>query len=148
MSDNLYGTTHINSVEELGNSSTILELFTLDDVLRGPSEKIQEFCESEEAKILMEKQVLNKPTIIRMSKASDLKRRIKLISYRLAKDANDPMWTKLVKHQKAKKEFAQKILDKYGKKAERAAKIAQKAYIKKAKSVQATAAEKKAQAAN
>jgi hypothetical protein len=65
----------------------------------------------------------------------------------MAKDANDPLWAKLVKFKKLKKEYAQKILNKYGKKAERAAKIAQKNYIKKARSLQATAAEQKAQAA-
>lgn len=144
MSD-LYGTAHIASAEEIANSKAIMELFTIDDVLRGTTEDIQKFCESEEAQILIEKQVLNKPTLHRLSKTDDLKRRIKLISYQMAKDANDPMWAKLVKYQKLKKEYAQKILNKYGKKAERAAKIAQKNYIKNAKKVQATAAEQKAQ---
>lgn len=147
MSD-LYGTAHVNSAEEIANSNTIMELFIVDDVLRGTTEDITNFCESAEAQILIEKQVLNKPTLHRLSKQDDLKRRIKLISYQLAKDSKDPLWAKLVKYQSLKKQYAQKILDKYGKKAERAAKIAQKAYIKKAKSVQATAAEKKAQAAN
>ena len=39
------------------------------------------------------------------------------------------------------------ILKKYNKKAEKIAKIAQKEYIKKARSAKATASEKKAQAA-
>lgn len=143
----LYGTTHISSVEEVANDDRLMGMFIVDDVLRGTQGDIKKFCESEEAKILVEKQVLNKPTLHRLSKQDDLKRRIKLISYQMAKDANDPLWAKLVKFQKLKKEYAQKILNKYGKKAERAAKIAQKNYIKKARSLQATAAEQKAQAA-
>ena len=98
-------------------------------------------------KILVEKQVLNKPTLYRLSKEDDLRRRIKLTAYQLAKDAGDPLWTKLLKYQGLKKQFSNKILNKYAKKAERIAKIAQKNYIKNARSVKATAAEKKAQAA-
>jgi hypothetical protein len=146
MSD-LYGTAHVASAEEIANSKAIMELFTIDDILQGSSEQIKEFCESPEAQILVEKQVLNKPTLHRLSKQDDLKRRIKLASYQMAKDANDPLWAKLVKYQGLKKQYAQKVLNKYGKKAERVAKIAQKNYIKSAKSVQATAAEKKAMSA-
>ena len=143
----LYGTSHLTDIEEMANSDAIFEMFVVDDVLRGTQEEIQKFCESEEAKILVEKQVLNKPTLHRLSKADDLKRRVKLISYQMAKEANDPLFTKLVKYQKLKKESAQKILNKYGKRAERVAKMAQKNYIKKAKSMQATPQEKKAQQA-
>lgn len=146
MSD-LYGTAHVASAEEIANSRAIMELFTIDDILQGSSEQIREFCESPEAQILVEKQVLNKPTLHRLSAKDDLKRRIKLASYQMAKDNKDPLWDKLVKYQTLKKQYAQKILNKYGKKAERVAKIAQKNYIKNAKKVQATAAEKKAQAA-
>lgn len=142
---NLYGANHISSIDEVANSDSILELFIIDDVIRGTQEEISRFCESEEAQILIEKQVLNKPTLHRLSKQDDLKRRVKLISYQLAKDAKDPLWDKLVKFQGMKKQYAQKILNKYGKKAERAAKIAQKNYIQKSKKVQATAAEQKAQ---
>ena len=130
---NLYGTSQIASVEEIGNSDALFEAFLIDDIMRGSSDDIKNFCESEEAQILVEKQVLNKPTIHRMSKADDYKRRVKLASYQLAKDANDPLWTKLVKYQKLKKEFAYKILTKYG---------------KKAKSVKATASERRAQSAH
>ena len=144
---NLYGTTHIASIEEAANSNSLLELYLVDDILKGTSEEIKNFCESEEAQILIEKQVLNKPTLHRLSKEDDLKRRVKLTSYQLAKDSNDPNWNKLVKYQKLRKQYAQNILNKYGNKAERIAKIAQKNYIKTARSVQATAQEKKAQSA-
>ena len=143
----LYGTSHISSIEEMAADENLLELFLVDDVLRGSSDEIHAFCESEEAQILIEKQVLNKPTLHRLSKADDLKRRTKLAAYVLAKNANDPNWTKLVKYQSLKKQAATKILQKYGKKGERIAKAAQKDYIKTARSLQATAAERKAQSA-
>ena len=141
----LYGANPISSLEEMANDDALLELFIIDDVLRGNQEQVKNFCESEEAKILMEKQVLNKPTLHRLSKQDDLKRRVKLMAYQLAKINKDPLWAKLVKYQGFKKDTAQKILNKYGAKAERMAKLAQKNYIAKAKKVQATAAEQKAQ---
>ena len=144
---NLYGASQISSIDEAAVSNEILELFLIDDVLRGTQEDIKQFCESAEAQILMEKQVLNKPTLHRLSKEDDLKSRIKLISYQLVKESNDPNWAKLVKYQGLKKKYATMILKKYNKKAEKIAKIAQKEYIKKARSAKATASEKKAQAA-
>jgi len=144
---NLYGTTQITSVDEMAQRDEIIECLLVDDVLQGSSEDIKKFCESAEAQVLVEKQVLNKPTLIRMSKEGDYNRRVKLICYTLAKNANDPLWAKLVKFQKAKKEYSQKIYDKYCTKAARIAKASQKEYIKKAKAAQATAEEKKAQAA-
>lgn len=143
----LYGTSLVTSVEEMANSNALLELFYVDDILRGTSEEIKEFCESEEAQVLVEKQVLNKPTLHRLSKIDDLKRRQKLAAYMLASSNNDPLFAKLVKYQKLKKEYSNKILKKYGNKALRIAKMNQKDYIKKARAVKATAEERKAQSA-
>jgi hypothetical protein len=129
----LYGAKPIDNIEKIGNSREILEAFFVDDIIRMPSDDIKTFCESEEAKILVEKAVLTKPTMMRLDKKSDAMRRTKLIAYQLAKENNDPNWAKLVKATKAKKMYKNKILTKYGKKAERVAKIAQKNYIKNAK---------------
>lgn len=142
----LYGTEAVQKLDDYAKSTAVYELFMLDDIINNSStQEIKEFCESQQAQILVEKQVLNKPTLHRLSKEDDLKRRIKLICYRLAKEAGDPLWTKLVKYQKLKKSTAQAILNKYGTKAERIAKVAQKEYIKKAKKMKATAEEQKAQ---
>lgn len=144
----LYSSTaHILSDSDIANSDQVMEMFLAEDILRGSDEEIKTFCESEEAQILVEKNMLKKNTLVRISKAHDLKRRTKLIAYRLAKEANSPLWAKLVKYHKLKKEMASEILDKFGPKAERIAKEAQKAYIKKTASVKATAAEQKAMAA-
>ena len=138
----LYGTEQITSMESVANSDHILEMFIVDDVLHGTSDQIHEFVESEQAKVLQERNVLKRPTLVRLSKKDDEKRRIKLIAYQLAKDANDPEWTKLEKYQKLRKESINKIMRKYGSKAQRMAKIAQKNYIKTAKKLPATKMDK------
>ena len=143
----LYGTSHVTSVEEMAQSNALMELYLVDDVLRGTSEEIKEFCESTEAQVLVEKQVLNTSTLHRLSKADDLKRRTKIAAYMLAKANNDPNFTKLVKYQKLKKQYSNAILKRYASKAARIAKLNQKEYIKNARSMKATKEEIKAQQA-
>ena len=139
----LFGTDALVSMEEAAKSDRILEMFFVDDLLRQSSDQIREFCESEEAKILQEKAVLKKPTMMRLSKEDDAKRRVKLMAYQLAKEANDPEWTKLKKYTALRKESIAKIMKKYGSKAERMAKIAQKNYIATAQKVSNNTSEKK-----
>lgn len=137
----LYGSNLVSSMEKIANSDAVLEMLLVDDILRGTSAQIKEFCESEEAKILQEKAVLKKPTMMRLGKADDEKRRIKLMAYQLAKEAGDPQWEKLKMYTAKRKECIAKIMQKYGTKAERMAKIAQKNYIATAKKI--TAADEK-----
>lgn len=138
----LYGTSHIASIEEAAKDSELLELYLIDDVLRGTSEQIAQFCESEEAAILVERGVLKKNALVRMNTLeSDFNRRVKLTCYQLAKLAKDPNFDKLVKFSRLKKEYATKLLTKYGPKAARIAKLAQKEYIKKARAASASGAD-------
>ena len=131
---NLYGTSQITSIEEMANSEELQRLFLLDDILGESAEDIQAFVESEEGKVLMEKKALDKKIVDRATvRMMDLHKRIVLTSFLMAKQAKDPNWAKLVKATKAKKMYKNKILTKYGKKAERVAKIAQKKYIKNSK---------------
>lgn len=125
----LYGTSPLTSMEEMANSKEVLEMLLVDDIMRGSSEQIKEFCESPEARILQEKSILKKPTMMRLSKADDEKRRVKLMAYQLAKTANDPEFTKLKNYTEKRKASIAKIMTKYGPKAEKMAKIAQKKYI-------------------
>lgn len=136
----LYGAKPVDSIEKIGNSSELLEAFFVDDILRLSSDDIKTFCESEEAKILEEKAVLKKPTMMRLSKADDEKRRIKLTAYQLAKEANDPEFAKLKKYTALRKQSINKIMNKYGTKAAKIAKVAQKNYIKTASKVKDTKA--------
>ena len=140
---NLYGAQTVATMEAAACRDEILEMFFVDDLLRQSSAQIHEFCESEEAKILQEKAVLKKPTMMRLSKEDDAKRRIKLMAYQLAKEANDPNWEKLKKYTALRKECIAKIMQKYGHKAEQMAKIAQKNYIATASKTAAAASEKK-----
>lgn len=135
----LFGSSQLATMDAVANSNEVLEMFFVDDILKGNSEQIREFCESEEAKILQEKSILKKPTLMRLSKADDEKRRVKLMAYQLAKEAGDPNWTKLKSFTSKRKDCIEKIMAKYGPKAEKMAKIAQKNYIATASKVSASA---------
>lgn len=147
MSD-LYSAGSITSIDEMANSNAVFEMFLVQDALRGTSDQIHEFCESDAAKVLVEKAVLAKPTLMRLSKVDDKKRRTKMIAYQMAKEANDPEWKKLKKYTALRKQSIAKIMKKYGKKSERVANIAQKEYIKKSRSLKASPSEQKAAAAH
>ena len=141
----LYGMNdNLQDLETLAKSDSIQEMLLLDELLKGSSDQIHEFCESPEAQILVEKAVLKKPTLMRLSKIDDQKRRTKLMAYQLAKESGDPNWTKLKKIMAMKKATIRKIMSKYGPKATRLSKLAQKEYIKNAKAVKATPEEIKA----
>ena len=142
----LYGTSHIASIEEVANDPALLELYLIDDVIKGTREQIANFCESEEAAIFVEQGVLKKNALVRMNTLeADFNRRVKLTAYHLAKVAKSPDFDKLVLYSRKKKEYATKILNKYGAKAARIAKLAQKEYIKKAKSAKSAAEDKKSE---
>lgn len=125
----LYGNSILNSDDRIANSDRVLEMLIVDDTLRGTKEQIREFCESDLCKVLQERQVLKKPTLMRLSKADEEKRRIKLMAYELARDAKDPEYAKLQKYTKLRKESIAKIMKKYGPRAEKIAKKAVKNYI-------------------
>lgn len=110
-----------------------VELMAYDDISRGSEEQIHEFCESELATVLQERQVLNKATMMRLDKASDAKRRTKLIAYQLSKEANDPAWRKMCLYRAKMKEQRAIVMKKYGKKAAKIANVAQREYIKSAR---------------
>ena len=139
----LYGAKPVDySIDKIGNSNELLEAYFVDDILRQTSDDIKTFCESEEARILQEKAVLKKPTMMRLSKADDEKRRIKLAAYQLAKEANDPEYAKLKKYTALRKQSINKIMNKYGSKATKVAKVAQKNYVKTASKVSAAKEDK------
>ena len=110
-----------------------VQLIAADEATRLPEEKIQQLLESGEFQALQEKQVINNKTMMRLSKADDFKRRVKLIAYKLAKDAKNPHWGKMMTWRGKWKGERDEILKIFGKKAEKIARLAQKEYIKKAK---------------
>ncbi len=126
----LYGTSILNSDDKIANSDRVLEMLFVDDILRGSNQQIKEFCESDLCKVLTERQVLKKPTLMRLSKADEEKRRIKLIVYELARNAKDPEFTKFTKYTALRKQSINKMMKKYGARAEKISKKAVNNYIK------------------
>lgn len=109
-----------------------IEMLAYDDLSRQDTESLQEFCNSEQARVLQEKQVLKKGTMVRLSKQDDEKRRIKLCAYKLARDDKSSDWKKMVYHRKEWRKYRDRLMAHYGRRAEKIARITQREYIKKA----------------
>ena len=115
------------------DENALIEAFLIDDLTHNYGEDaIHEFCAPGGiADALLEAKVLsNKRTAIRLDKAADAKRRMVIAAIMMAKVKGDNLYTKLVKYQLLRKQTRQKILDKYGAKASKAAIKGQKAYVK------------------
>lgn len=95
-----------------------------------PYEERKAIAESEEAAVMEAKGMIGRKTLIRLNKNDDVSRRTSAAAYQMAKDANDPLWRKLMLHMQKKNEFKAKILKKYDAKAKRIAKQSQKDYLK------------------
>ena len=126
----IFGTEALE--ENLMDSNALVEMFLADEIGRMDSDTIKQFCESAEAEALVEANVLRKPTLVRLGKKDDAKRRQKLAAFQLAKENNDPNWKKLCKNRVQEKKLIAAIMQRWGTKADRNAKIAQKEYIKNA----------------
>lgn len=127
----MFGTSALERVNEgFEDIGSITEMFVVQEAMRMSSDELKAWCESEEADALVEANVLRKPTLMRLSKMDDEKRRRKLAAFGMAKTANDPLWTALTKNRVKEKQLIEKIMTKYGNKAKRIAKAAQKEYIK------------------
>ena len=135
----MFSSSEIEGIDEaMLEDDGLLEALIVDDVLKQDSDAIREWCETEEAQALVEANVLRKPTLMRLSKADDEKRRQKLEAYRLAKAAKDPLYDKLLRYRGQWKAVSAKIVQKYGTKASRIATKTQKEYMKNyAKNVKA-----------
>lgn len=116
----------------------IIEAFLIDDLTHNYSEEaVKEFCEpGGVGDALLEAKVLStKRTMLRLSKQSDLDRRRTIVAINMAKAKRDPLYAKLVKYQKLRKEVKMRILEKYGNAAARTAIKGQKAYMKTMRNV-------------
>lgn len=115
------------------DENALIEAFLIDDLTHNYGEDaIHEFCAPGGiADALLEAKVLsNNRTAIRLNKAADAKRRMVIAAIMMAKTKKDPLYAKLVKYQLLRKQTRQKIVDKYGTKASKAAIKGQKAYVK------------------
>ena len=127
----MFSSSNIEGIdEEFINEDGLVEALIVDEVLKMDEQEIRDWCETPEAKALVEANVLRKPTLMRLSKADDKKRREKLAAYRLAKAHKDPLYNKLLLYRGKWKAVSAKIMQKYGSKASRIAQKSQKTYIK------------------
>lgn len=119
-----------NLIEGNFDQDQFLEQCIYDEISRLPEERIQEFVQSEQAQVMMEKGMISKRTLVRLSKTDDLERRTGMAALQLAKDANDVLFDQLVKNRIKEKELLEKINKKYYSKATKVAKIGQKDFLK------------------
>lgn len=127
------GLYSINEEDYGLDMDALVEAFLVDDLTHNYGEDaIHEFCAPGGiADALLEAKVLsNKRTAVRLDKTSDQKRRIVIAAIQMARAKKDPLYTKLVKYQLLRKQTRQKIVDKYGAKASKAAIKGQKQYVK------------------
>lgn len=94
-----------------------------------PDEVIREFASSEECQALITEGKLNRKTIMKLNKNDDLSRRSKIAAYQLAKEHNDPLWTKLVQNRIKERKLIDAIVAKYGSRAEMVAKKSQRNFV-------------------
>ena len=127
------GLYSINEEDYGLDMNALVEAFLVDDLTHNYGEDaIHEFCAPGGiADALLEAKVLsNKRTAVRLDKTSDQKRRMVIAAIQMARAKKDPLYTKLVKYQLLRKQTRQKIVDKYGAKASKAAIKGQKQYVK------------------
>lgn len=125
--------------EQLNSTEEDLILYTqasylYDDLSMMTNEQQQMFLNSDEFKAIDEIKSLTgaigKDTIVKLNKTDDIERRIGQASLNIARDRNDILWVKLQKNRQQERKLLNQIRKKYGNKAERVAKKAQKEYLK------------------
>ena len=93
-------------------------------------EEFNAFCESAECEVLVEKGLIHRKTLIRLSKQDDLDRRRTMAAMQLAKNAKAPSWKKYKKFIKLAKAEKRKMVELFGSRGERVAKKAQVEYLR------------------
>lgn len=121
------------------NESEIPENFNMEEFIQEcifiefsqlPDEKLKQFLVSEDCKALQEAGIIGKNTMVRLSKADDLTRRIKMAALQSAKDNGDSLWKLWDTYTSKKNEVEAKILQKYNFTASKLGRIGQKSYLK------------------
>lgn len=139
----LYGHTSIEDGLEGLDMDSVIEAFIFDDLNRMSEEKYNSFKETAQFEALLERQVLNKPAVMRLDKKSDMVRRVRLMCYMLAKKDNNPHFAKCKKYRALWKAERAAIFKKYAMTATRLAKVSQKEYLKRVKKEKATPEQKR-----
>jgi hypothetical protein len=137
-----------NAFDEMDNISeeamdTYVNLIAYDNITNVDEAQIKEFCNGPVGQALLEKSVLNKGTMMRLSKQDDKNRRVKLFVYQLASEKKDKDYIKMKAYRAKWKACRAKLMQKYGRKATMLAQKSQQEYIKRARSEKSAAPEHK-----
>lgn len=93
-------------------------------------EKVRtQLLESTEVKALIEKGLIGRKTMVKLSKLDDLERRTGMAGIQMAKENNDVLYDQLIKNRIKERKLLNAIDRKYASKASRVAKASQKTYI-------------------
>lgn len=111
------------------NVDELLEAYIAEELSHLTDEEFKAFSESEECEAMLEKRLIGRKTLIRLSKNDDLSRRKKMAAFQIAKEKDDPLWNKLVKNRIKERQLIAAIVKKYDNKANRAAKVGQRDYL-------------------
>lgn len=126
----VFGNMGTSILENDLNQSELLESYIYDEISKLSPETIQEFVQSEQAQAMLEKGMIGKKTLVKLSKVDDLERRTGMAALQIAKDKGDYLFDQLAKVRLKERELLDKIFAKYEAQATRAAKIGQRDYLK------------------
>lgn len=116
----------------VSETAGMADVFIADELSRVLTEaELKEFLQSEECESLVEAGLMRRNTVVRLSKTDDFERRKRLAALQIAKNKKDPLVKLLSRTIKKKYEIMDRIYAKNKALADRVAKQAQKAYIKK-----------------
>lgn len=119
---------HTGSV--ISDMDSLLESFIYADLSSMDENSIKEFLNSDQCKALQEANLIGRKTIVRLSRADDIQKRIALAALQKAKEDGDPNYIALKKVQAKRMALKSKILQKYGNRVKNDAIKAQRALIR------------------
>lgn len=128
------GEDNIAAEVEMNIQAAALEAVTYFD---GGEQYIKEFCQSDEAQVLVEARKMSKKTFVRLGKNDDLTRRTNMACLIIAREKKDPLFNKLALNRIKERQLRQAIFKKYGNLATRIAKKSQMKHIKDMKKMAA-----------
>lgn len=97
-----------------------------------PDDKLDEFIKSDEAKMMVDREIISDDTLDRLKEKRHHKHsKLDLTVCHMAKEADDPLWNDLVKCRIQERRIMNELLEKYGKEASRIADKADKDFVQK-----------------
>lgn len=116
-SNTVFGGTNVKLESALKNPNQFREAVICESIRSLPSDKVREFCASEEAKIMVREGYITPDTIERLEDGCDNNNIFKTTVCHMAKEADDPDWDAFVMHQIESRRLMNDMIAKYGDKA-------------------------------